>query len=162
MLTASALRERVHYDPDTGIFRYRIVPRGISPAQAALPIGALGGNGYLSMGLAYKKYYLHRLAWLYMTGEWPREEIDHEDTDRLNNRWSNLREANSRVNKENQRRAKSHNTSGLLGVSRKRNKFEAVIHVDHRRHRLGMFASAIDAHAAYLAAKRQLHEGNTL
>ena len=51
-----------------------------------------------------KAYYSHRLAFLYMTGEWPLEEVDHIDRNPYNDAWVNLRKATSSLNKWNQER----------------------------------------------------------
>lgn len=107
-----------------------------------------------------------RMAWLYMTGEMlPREvEIDHIDGDRANNRWSNLRLATSRQNSENIHGAHRDSQTGLLGVSLDRSgaRYLARIFVDGKAVGLGVHSTAEAAHAAYVAAKRQLHEFGTL
>lgn len=81
-----------------------------------------------------------------------------------NNRWKNLREVTHQVNKENGRKARSDNVSGLLGVSYQptSGKFRAQIYTNGRMISLGSYASGEAAHAAYVRAKRKLHKGNTL
>lgn len=63
-----------------------------------------------------KNYLAHRVAWAWMTGEWPENMIDHEDQDSLNNRWNNLRDVDNSVNQRNTTRRKD-NSSGVTGVS---------------------------------------------
>lgn len=105
----------------------------------------------------------HRLAWLYVYGEWPNGDIDHIDGDRLNNRIANLRDVSRRVNLENQRRPKACNKSGFLGVKTFRDqRFQARIQVRGVQLHLGTFDTPHEAHAAYVAAKRNLHQGCTL
>ncbi len=99
-----------------------------------------------------------------MTGEWPQGHIDHLDGDSLNHAWSNLRDVSNRLNGENRKKANSNNkSSGLLGVSRvKDGRYAALIRVDGRLQRLGVFVDPQQAHQAYLTAKRQLHAGCTI
>jgi hypothetical protein len=99
-----------------------------------------------------------------MTGLWPQNDIDHRDGDKKNNRFSNLRDVTTQVNIQNQRRATKANKSGLLGAAfnRRLGKYVSGIGVAGRTVYLGVFETAIEAHEAYLKAKRQLHEGNTL
>lgn len=106
----------------------------------------------------------HRLAWLYVMGTWPIAHIDHIDGCRTNNAFVNLRDADRKTNAQNTRTAHRDNSSGLLGVSfdSKRKKFSAGIWADGGRKHLGRYETAEAAYAAYLAAKRSLHEGCTL
>jgi len=159
-LTAARLRELLAYDPLTGEFRWRRARRGT-------PIGALAGgktsHGYIHIGVDGRgQHYAHRLAWLYMNGEWPTCEVDHINGDGLNNRWDNLRDVSRAENIQNRRRAHRTSQTGFLGVSRKGSGFTAEISVSGQRRYLGMFKSAQEAHDAYVEAKRAIHPGNTL
>lgn len=131
--------------------------------------GKVAGNtnhaGYVRIGLGGAKsnsYMAHRLAWLYMTGEWPVADIDHINGKRSDNRWVNLRSVSRSVNLQNQRVARSNNNTGLLGVTRTRGGFGAQIAAYGEQRWIGTFQTPEAAHAAYIAAKRVLHEGNTL
>lgn len=164
-LTAQRLRELLHYDPETGVFTRRVAT---SRSHVGSVAGTLNVCGYLVARLDGTLYLLHRLAHLYMTGEWPEYGVDHKDTHRANNCWLNLRPADQRLNMQNQRRSQAGSKSGLLGVSPAKPadsgevKFRARIVTDGRERHLGTFQTAQLAHEAYIAAKRQHHEGCTI
>lgn len=155
-LSCELVRERLDYDPETGLFRWRI---DFGPKIMA---GRLAGSlsksrGYICIGINKRPYMAHRLAWLYVHGEWPREYIDHIDGDRANNRLSNLREATHVENQQNRKICRT-NTSGLKGIAfdRNRGKWTAQITVNGKRVSLGRFNDPMEAHAAYTAAAARL------
>lgn len=154
MIVAERLRELLHYDPATGIFTWLV--RTSNRIQVGDIAGSVAGNGYLLIGVDGVRYYAHRLAWLWMTGKWPSPECDHEDTDPLNNRWTNLREATSGQNKRNMN-CPSHNTSGYKGVSFNKGagKWRASIKNGKHRH-LGYFDDPKSAHQAYVEAAKKI------
>lgn len=159
-LTAEKLRTLLHYEPTTGAFT-RLKGRGGNAAGS--PVGAIGGYGYLRIGVDRKDYDAHRLAWLYMTGKFPEKMIDHINGNRADSRWCNLREADRSLNNQNLRHCKKSNlSSGLLGVSRNRNKWKAEIYCAKKKYHIGVFDTPQLAHEAYLAKKRQLHVGCTI
>lgn len=160
MLTAQIVRAAVDYDPLTGIFRWR--EGGDRRRPAGEIAGGRSSEGYWRICINGERHQAHRLAWLYVHGEWPTADIDHRDANKLNNRIENLREASGVVNAQNKRIARIDNKSGLLGVSRDGARWRAAIHVNGRQKRLGSFPTPEAAHECYVAAKRQLHEGNTL
>jgi hypothetical protein len=152
-LTKAILDSLLSYDAESGSFTW-------------IKTGALAGSqrprGSRQIGISRKIYLEHRLAWLHHYGEWPVNEVDHIDGDPSNNRISNLRDVSHRLNQQNQRRANRDSRIGMLGVSTANSKFIAAIHVGGKRLHLGRFITPEAAHQAYVAAKRQLHEGNTL
>lgn len=156
-LTQTQLKKFLSYDPQTGIFIRIAAPR----PQVAWYVGSAAGyitdNGYCVINIDHKRnrYRAHRLAWLYMTGEWPRGDIDHINGDRLDNRWSNLREATRSQNLGNSR-IPSTNKSGFKGVSfdGRRNKWLAQITIDGVHYHLGRYDKAEDAAQAYREALR--------
>lgn len=155
-LTAQRLREVVSYDAATGCF-VRV--------GTGKPAGTVKSNGYLHFSVDGKKYGAHRLAWLFVHGAFPEGDIDHIDGDRKNNAIGNLRDVCRAVNLQNLRVAKSHNKStGLLGAyfHKPSGRYTSRIQSMGKDKHLGMFDTAEAAHAAYLAAKRSMHEGNTL
>lgn len=159
-LSAARLRELLHYNPETGVFTWRVGRKGVRCAGAVA--GAMNARGYWRIGVDNRRYLAQGLAWLYMTGEFPPGDVDHRDGARANNRWANLRGVTRSVNNQNQRRARKDNRAGLLGVSPNRRKWAASINVDGVKTHLGSFDTPEQAHAAYLAAKREWHPGNML
>src|ERR1700741_188672 len=161
ILTQSRLQELLHYDPATGIFTW------LAQVSAKTTIGKQAGyenkKGYIMVGVDGRCYRAHRLAWLYVTGSWPVNRIDHRDTRRSNNAWRNLREATGAENQQN-RKSGSKSKSGLLGVGwdGRKKKWKAAIQVNNVSTHLGRFKTPEEAHAAYVAAKRKLHPFNTL
>ncbi len=160
MIAHEELLRQIHYDPDTGVFT-RLVK-----TSAFARLGATKGNprgvGYRALSVGGKEHYLHRLAWFYVHGEWPRHVIDHINGDKTDNRISNLRDVPQSQNLQNIHRAKSYSSTGLLGATRWKDKFRADIRVDGRKRHLGVFETAEAAHQAYLAAKRLYHPASTL
>ncbi len=166
-LNASRLRELLNYDRDTGAFTWR------TRVSQRVRAGSLAGgpskdDGRWRITVDGVKYLGHRLAWLYVHGEWPPGELDHTNGDGHmgNNRISDLRPVTSRVNTQNQRRARSDNkSSGLLGVhwdKRYGGHWVSHIGVNGKQKYLGQFDTPQAAHAAYLEAKRRLHPGCTI
>jgi hypothetical protein len=156
-ITLERLQELLHYDPESGVFTSKRWRGG--SARANRPAGTImKRSGYVRIQIDGRLYMGHRLAWLYMTGKHPSQQIDHIDGNRQNNRFSNLREVSQTLNSQNQRKAKSHNKTGYLGVSIAYKKYHAQIKVHGTPVHLGYFTSAEAAHEAYLAAKRKYHE----
>lgn len=158
--SADYLRSILAYDPDTGVFT-RLV-RTANRHKIGNVAGHRNGNGYIRFVVLSKRYYAHRLAWLYVTGDWPVGEIDHIDGNRSNNAISNLRDVSASVNLQNQRFARSDNIHGFMGVSRSRNRWSAHISINGKKRHIGQFDTADEAHAAYLNAKRLHHVGCTI
>lgn len=131
MITQADLKSRLHYDPETGVFT-RL--RGIGK------VGRVASNGYLQIMVIGERHMAHRLAWLYVYGEWPSTQLDHINQDRLDNRIENLRLATNKQNGENVRLFK-HNKSGYRGVSfdRGEGKWRADIKHNGRNIALGKF-----------------------
>lgn len=157
-LTAERLREVLHYDPETGIFTWKVslAPRG--PVGAVAGCSRSGRRQYVVIRIDGELFLAQRLAWLYMTDIWPTDKVDHKDNDASNNRWSNLREATNAQNCFNQGK-RSVNSSGFKGVTLfKRDRvWTAQITVSGKNHYLGRFQTPEEAHAAYCEAAERLH-----
>lgn len=154
ILTQARLRELLYYDPDIGIFTWR-VQRG--SAKKGAIVGTAHNKGYLQVRLDKKTYLVHRLAWFYVQNDWPAEETDHINGIKTDNRIINLRMATHKENQEN-RDAQGNNTSGYKGVtwSNKSQKWQAQICHNGARKQLGVFTDLKTAHEAYLAAADEL------
>lgn len=114
MLTLAALKAAVHYDPATGVFTRRAgAHRGAVEGKV---VGSRYKNGYLYISIGGVRYLAHRLAFLYMTGEFPSRLVDHRNRVRTDNRWDNLRPADGAQNLLNSK-LRVDNTSGHRGVS---------------------------------------------
>ena len=159
-VTAERVREVVSYDPDTGVFRWKVkISRGVVAGRIA---GGLAGvGGYWRIRIDKTTFLAHRLAWLYMTGSMC-PLIDHINGEKADNRWVNLREGTTQTNAQNQRRAMSTNRLGVLGVDFSQGKYRAYITCNRKVQFLGQFDTAEQAHQTYLQAKRRLHVGCTI
>jgi hypothetical protein len=156
MLTAERLREVLNYDPETGLFTWR--KRTGRKGYVGKPAGCLvKGEMRVNIGLDGKHYRAHRLAWFYVYGEWPSQEIDHINGDGSDNRMSNLRPANRLQNLVN-KKCRRDNRSGVKGVTwhKQNRKWAAYIRVDGKNKYLGGFDDKYEAGRAYLAAAEKL------
>lgn len=113
-LSAKRLRKLLSYDPETGIFRWKVT------VCSRAVVGGVAGTFHLDRNRIQVDGCRHiaaDLAWLYMTGKWPSVLIDHADTDPSNDRFNNLREADFTLNNIN-KKIRRDNTSGFKGVKR--------------------------------------------
>lgn len=146
MITQAYLKTVLHYDKKTGIFTWiKVAPCHVKAGQRA----GYMTNGYRLITINGYHYREHRLAFLYMTGSIPKL-IDHKNTNRVDNRWDNLREATKVTNAANQN-AHVDSQSGLKGVAwdKTRNQWRASIQCDKRWQFLGRFETKEAAAAAY-------------
>jgi hypothetical protein len=159
MITQCELKQLLHYDINTGIFTWK-VSRGNQLAIGSIA-GGKNDDGYVKIRIGKKKYAAHRLAWLYVMGIWPADQLDHRDGNRSNNAFSNLRECTNAQNCEN-KKVRSDNPSGYPGVTwcKSNKKWKVSITKNKIRHHLGYFINRNDAYNVYLDAKRKLHTFN--
>lgn len=156
-LTASRLREVIHYDALSGAMTWRAKTNARSTTiQIGAKVGWVNTQGYLQVRIDGICYLLSRLAVLYVTGEWPADEVDHKDLNPLNNAWSNLRAARRGNQTANTRRRKD-NTSGKKGVQLVRGKYRALINHEGKCHHLGYFSTFTAAVHAREAAEKRYH-----
>jgi HNH endonuclease/AP2 domain len=153
-LTHDRLREVLDYDPDTGIFTWKIA---LSNVKSGAIAGTSDEEGYRYIGIDKKTYAAGRLAIFWMTGSWPQYDCDHEDGDPSNNRWVNLRDATITQNLQN-KAIQSNNKCGLKGVFRHKNedgsygKWRAKIKANGKHFHLGLFDCPAAARFAYIIA----------
>lgn len=152
ILTQSRLKELLDYNPDTGIFIWRI-------HKPPIIVGREAGNkspiGYMRINVDVKSYYAHRLAWLYVYGHLPENEIDHINHDRSDNRIANLRSVTHCENHKNVSMQKS-NKSGVVGVCwvQSRGKWMAQMTARGKHMYLGIFDAFDDAVKARKMAEK--------
>jgi hypothetical protein len=160
ILTVERLREVLDYDTETGVFRWKIA--NSKRTRVGSIAGCVRPDGYCGIRVDSSRYYAHRLAWLFVFGEYPVAHIDHIDGDPSNNRLCNLRDVRQALNIQNQRQADRDSKSGILGVVRRGNRYCSSIGTNGRTTYLGTFATAELAHQAYVDAKRRMHPGCTI
>lgn len=150
-LTQAELKRQLSYNSETGEFRWLVAKSGAKCGDAA---GWKHPLGYIHIGLNRAIYKAHRLAHLYITGDWPPGDMDHINGVRDDNRWCNLR-AVSRADNARNACIPSHNTSGVVGVSwyKRDGTWQASIKVDKQAHNLGRYDNLADAIAARAAAE---------
>jgi hypothetical protein len=175
-LTHNLLKSLLLYDHKTGLFTWAERPIFMFLCAANKLTwnkrfaGSFAGGiikssckKYLIISINKKRYCAHRLAWFYMTGNWPKYQIDHIDGNGLNNSWGNLRDVDGFINHKNMR-LKSCNTSGFCGVwyNRKNKKWCSEIKVDLKKISLGSFVEKEDAISARAFAniKYGFHENH--
>lgn len=153
-LTQQFLKSILLYDPIAGtwtwLYRHSSRPQW-NARFAGNPAGGLDPDtGYLRIRIGNKLFYAHRLAFLYVTGNWPINEGDHENLDRADCRWNNLRDATHAENNTNKPN-RSDNTSGYKGVSfdKKSGKWVSDFRINGKRFRRWGFPSAELAHESY-------------
>lgn len=154
MITQEILKQALRYDPETGLF-YWLQDRGSNVRRKGDVAGKPRRRGYSQIWINNQPYNSHRLAFLYMTGNWPKV-VDHIDGDITNNRWNNLRECHgSTLNNANMKRP-ARNTSGFKGVSwsSRTGKWYASIMVKGRSINLGYHSDKFEAALAYQKAAK--------
>lgn len=162
-VTQADVKALLDYDPETG----QLINKVLRNKNGA-PKGAIAGSikhcrpkssgkqkkYYVIVSIQRKQYRAHRIIWLWMTGEWPKEEIDHIDGDGTNNKWLNLRQVTTAENGKNKCLLNT-NTSGYMGVNwdKSRGKWCAYIKSNRRKIHLGRFVTLEDAVAKRKSAE---------
>lgn len=146
MITQRRLQQVLNYDPGTGVFKWLV---SAGRAAAGSRAGSANRAGYRRISIDGELEYEHRLAFVYMTGEYPPQVVDHINGDPSDNRWSNLRLATPSENGAN-RHVPVNNTSGYRGVHwfRQTEKWQAYGSINRKRVHLGYFNDVREAAAA--------------
>ena len=153
ILTYDRLREVLHYDPDTGKFTWLV------RSAIRIKLGDVAGtlaNGYCRIKIDGAIYNASRLAFRYMTGNWPADQMDHINHVRDDNRWINLRDVTHKENHLNRSKQKR-NTSGATGVfwEKARNKWKPMLRIDGAMRHLGYYEQIWDAICARKSAEHK-------
>lgn len=154
-ITREQLKTLLDYNPETGKFIWKV---DINNRHAGDIAGCETTWGYNRICIYKREYRCARLAWLYMTGIWPTNEVDHKDRNRRNDSWSNLRQANRFENGSN-RRNSLNNTSGYKGVVwlKHRNTWAARIRSNGKTRDVGYSKDPMIAAALYDSAAKMFH-----
>ena len=162
--TEARLKEVLKYSAETGLFTW-VRPTSFRVIKGATA-GTIAAIGYRYIGVDGVICLAHRMAFVFMTGEWPVNYVDHINGDRLDNRWANLRDVSQAVNCQNRRNPTKSSLTKIIGVHGKSvnstKPFTSAIHINRKKIHLGCFDTQQEASAAYVAAKRQLHPGGML
>jgi hypothetical protein len=166
-ITPSELRQLLDYNPETGVLTWRVRGREWFPSNnshavwnsrwAGRPAGWLSAStGYHTVMVLRKSYSAHRVAWAIHYGSWPEGEVDHADTNRLNNKVTNLRVASHSQNQANGKAYKN-NKTGFKGVywDPKAEVYSVQIRANRRLTTVGRFRCLEEAVAAHAKAHRE-------
>lgn len=152
------IKSQLSYDPETGLFRWLVNKNSYGGVVSVGQIAGTNKDGYIQIVCNQRKYRAHRLAWYYMKNEFPPKgfEIDHINSIRSDNRWSNLRLVTRSQNNMNMRESVA-NKSGAKGVSFRKDtkKWHARICVNRKVILLGNFVEFCDAVNARKEAEKK-------
>lgn len=149
-LSQDYLKTLLEYNFETGIFTW-IKPGNMS--RVGKIAGSVAQNGYICISIGRKGYKAHRLAWLYYYGVWPKNQIDHINGIKTDNRISNLREATVRQNSQNRL---VHRSGKFPGIRLLGNKWQVRIWHNGSHVHLGVYANAEEAYEVYIDGLKSL------
>lgn len=174
-LSVADVRRLFVCDPTSGLLTWNARPESDFPSKAVWlmwnkqrageVVGAVSTEGYIVCSINKRQFKAHRLVWAHVHGAWPSQSIDHINGNKADNRIGNLRDVDLKTNNQNRVRANKDSSTGVLGVfwDKWRGKWKAQLNLGGGRVKnCGRFATKEEAHAAYVEAKRKLHEGCTL
>jgi hypothetical protein len=153
MLTQEELKRHLFYCPEQGTFTRRV------HICATKKVGNKRKDGYLQITVNGVKYLTHRLAFLYITGRFPLEEIDHKDRCKTNNKWNNLRECTKSLNRANMPCTKRNKLTirGVYKLGGRSKRYQAQIKKDGKTYRLGNYLTIEEAKEAFLKAYKEMY-----
>jgi len=152
-ITYDEVHRLFDYNPVTGIFTNKIF-RGTQALKGEVA-GCLNGDGYWQIQVKEEKYLAHRLAWLYVHGYFPENDLDHRDKIKHHNWIKNLREATKSCNAKNSK-VYINNASGITGVYWNKHAKKWMVRIQDKNHKriyLGIFESLLEAAKARYAAE---------
>jgi hypothetical protein len=160
LLSYEEARRRFSYDRHTGEFRWK-------NSDTPWRNGSIAGNakdGYREVNILGRAYRVHRIIWLMETGTFPPKGllIDHENGNRSDNRWANLRLATRSQNNHNRHVARSDSLSGIRGVKYlpRRDRYVPILRINGRERKFGYFKNACDAAERFAEIERQYRGEN--
>ena len=161
-LTAEYVRSILHYECNTGRLVWKDRPSTyarVNARQRGTVAGVISKLGYRQVFIDGAKYTASRLIWLMQTGRWPKDEIDHRNTIKDDNRWKNLRIATRSENCRNKHK-KDGTRSGLKGVSWNTKCQKWVARIGHEGvvYYLGIYDKKSEAYAVYCRAAKKTHQ----
>ncbi len=153
MLTQERLKELLHYDPETGIFTRK---SKVGKYFVGSVCGAKQIKGYIQVSVDGGNYLAHRLAWLYVYGNFPKNQIDHINRIKTDNSIKNLRDVDASTNHHNIG-LRSHNRSGFTGVVKDKRSGKWIVQIiyKNKRYYIGSFN---DVNVAALARRKKEQE----
>jgi hypothetical protein len=153
MITQEYLKEILDYNPETGIFTWKIKKNGTKGINSIA--GHIDKKGYFRIKINSISHKAHRLAWLYVYGNTPKGQIDHVNGVKHDNKISNLRIVSNRENCQNRI---EHRQGKLVGCyyNKRDKKWQAQIQINGKQTFIGLFETQREAHAAYLKALETL------
>lgn len=157
--TQARLQEILNYDPETGVFTWRSRSERNATWNARYAgqiAGTISAGGYRQIRIDGPLYYAHKLAWLFVYGEWVEGILDHRDRDRDNHAIENLRPATPSQNRANSA-VRRNNTSGFTGVVRRPDRpvWVARMRLDGKERHIGSFSDKQEAIRARRAAEEE-------
>ena len=158
-LAQSRLKELMHYDMNTGVFTWINPPKQHAEllGKTAGTLTPSKGKAYVCIGIDSVIFRAHRLAWLYVYGKMPDNNIDHMNGIETDNRICNLRDADQTANNQNHNK-KAKKSGYPIGVRRARGgKWQARITANGKIIHVGTYATQEDASAAYQLKRIELH-----
>lgn len=155
MITQAELKERLNYDADIGIFTWKV---SHGKVKAGCVAGSFDKDNYIRIRLNKKDYRAHRLAWLYMYGEFPNGKLDHANRITNDNRISNLRLATNEQNSFNSK-LRTDNTTGIKNVywNKVRNKWQVSLSINKKLETIGYFDDIEFADLVATEARNKYH-----
>ncbi len=157
VLTVDRLRDRLDYNPDTGVFKWKKpFPKNMRKDGTA---GYSGRDGVIQIEIDGKAYLAHRLVFLLEDGVFPKNLVDHRDGVRNNNRRINLRKATSCQNNQNAK-IRIDNKTGIKGVffNKSNGKYRVVINFQKKAYHLGYYEDLDAANQNATTFRNRLHD----
>lgn len=156
MITQKRLKEVIKYNPETGIFTWNINHKRVKKGSVA---GHKYSTGYIRIAIDGIQYRAHRLAWLYITGSMPEDQIDHINRIRDDNRFINLRDVSNIENQMNKGMSfnRKCGVRGVYKVTGSKSRWAARIMLKNKTINIGCFGSPEEAHEAYCKKVSELH-----